>query len=453
MTAPTSQPGQRPVRRPQELVLAATVGLVLADSSIVTLALPEILRQFDTTVLGVSWVLTAFNLVLAAAMLPAARFALRGNPAAAWGLGLATFAAASLACALAPSIAVLIVARCVQALGGAAVIAGAIEAIAGGRGSHQLAAPVWGAAGMIGLAIGPAVGGALTEVLSWEAIFALQVPVVLVLPVALRIARRHAIETGPEGRLDLAPEVALGLLSAGLTGALFLLVVMLTEGWRHTPLEAAVIVSLMPLATLATSAVARRRGALTAAGAVLMAGGLAALGLVPEADWTWTLAPQALVGVGLAMALPGLTERALAARDPRGRRAAGTIAARHTGIVIGLVLLTPVFSAELDDQERAAERSGTALLLDADLAPATKVELGAAIAERLERAGGRLPRLDPAFRRVDAQPGSQRELERLEASMNEEIQKAATAAFSLSFLLAGALALAALVPIFWRRPA
>lgn len=450
MTAPTSERQIGP--RSHELVLAATVGLVLADSSVVTLALPEILRRFDTSVLGVSWVLTAFNLVLAAAMLPAARLVLRGNPAAAWGAGLVAFAAASLACSLAPSIAALIAARCVQALGGAAVIAGAIEVIAGGRGSHQRAAPVWGVAGMIGLAVGPAVGGALTELLSWEAIFALQVPVVLALPVVLRARPRHAIEAGPEGRLDLAPEVALGLLSAGLTGALFLLVVMLTEGWRHTPLEAAVIVSVMPVATLATRAVAHRLGAVTAAGAVLMAGGLAALGLIPEASWTWTVAPQALVGIGIAMALPGLTERALAARDPRGRRAAGTIAARHAGIVIGLVLLTPVFSAELDDQERAAEQSGTALLLDADLAPATKIELGAAIGERLERAGGRLPRLDPAFREVDAQPGSRQELQRLEAGMNEEIEKAATAAFSLSFLLAGALALLALVPIFWRRP-
>ena len=54
---------------------AGTLGLVLADSSIVTLALPEMLRRFETTVLGVSWVLTAFNIVLALAVLPAARLA------------------------------------------------------------------------------------------------------------------------------------------------------------------------------------------------------------------------------------------------------------------------------------------------------------------------------------------------------------------------------------------
>jgi MFS family permease len=104
---------------------AGTLGVVLADSSIVTLALPEILREYDTTVFGVSWVLTSFNLVLAAGMLPAAAIAQRAAGRT-WALGLVAFGAASLACAAAPSIEALVAARCVQGLGGAAVIAGAI---------------------------------------------------------------------------------------------------------------------------------------------------------------------------------------------------------------------------------------------------------------------------------------------------------------------------------------
>ena len=95
-------------------MVAATVGLVLADSSVVTLALPEILRDFDASVLSVSRVLTAFNLVLAAAILPAARVVLRTNPAAGWAVGLVMFAAASLGCVLAPSVAVLTGARSAQ---------------------------------------------------------------------------------------------------------------------------------------------------------------------------------------------------------------------------------------------------------------------------------------------------------------------------------------------------
>jgi hypothetical protein len=81
MSAPSPDRGAegRAPQRSHELLLAATVGIVLAASSIVTLALPEVLRRFDTTVSGVSWVLTVFNVVLAAAILPAARVVSR-NP-------------------------------------------------------------------------------------------------------------------------------------------------------------------------------------------------------------------------------------------------------------------------------------------------------------------------------------------------------------------------------------
>ncbi len=177
---------------PKELVWAATVGLVLADSSVVTLALPDVLREFDATVFGVSWVLTAYNIVLAAAILPAARLA-RRSPAQTWAAGLVVFGLASLACALSPSAAALIVARCVQALGGAAVLAGAIELLARSRGSHRAAVGLWGVAGTIGLAVGPAVGGALTEAFSWQSIFLLQAPLILLVPLALR-----APDVGPE---------------------------------------------------------------------------------------------------------------------------------------------------------------------------------------------------------------------------------------------------------------
>jgi MFS family permease len=447
--------------RVRERVWAVMVGLVLADSSVVTLALPDILRAFDTTVFGVSWVLTAFNLVLAVAILPVSRLARRAAPRV-WTAGLVLFASASLVCAGAPSIGILIAARCAQALGGAAVMASAIELLAGTRSSHRKAAPAWGTAGIVGLAVGPAAGGLLTEVFSWEAIFLIQLPVLLAVPVAAgRFSR--AVEPGPASRIDPAPEVALGLLSAGLTGALFLLVIMLIEGWRNSPLEAAAIVSVVPAATLAARVLASRAGhsgrflasggALVASGAILVAGGLAALGLLPGAAAGWTFAPQLLIGAGIALALPGLTERALSVHDPGGGRAAATIAARHAGIVLGILLLTPIFSDQLTEQHRAAQRSGTAFLLDAQLPAKTKIALARAIGERIKRADGRLPDLSPAFRQVAAPADAGREYRRLETKLDEEVEKAATHAFSESFLLAGALALAALVPIGvgWRR--
>src|SRR5829696_8117336 len=157
---------------------AFAVALVLADSSAVTLALPEILDAFDASVSGVSWVLVSFNLALAAAALPAAALAVR-RPSATLGAGLLAFAAAGAACALAPSLAVLVAARALQGVSGAAVVAGAFTCMLAER-PRDAAVANWAAAGLLGAVVGPAAGGLLTEALSWEAMFAVQVPLALV---------------------------------------------------------------------------------------------------------------------------------------------------------------------------------------------------------------------------------------------------------------------------------
>ncbi len=434
--------------RAREIALAASVGVVLADSSIVTLGLPDVLREFDGTVVGVSWVLTAFNLALAAAILPAVRLG-RRDPGRGWALGLAGFSTASLTCALAPSEAALIGARVLQALGGAVTVACAIEGLARLRGSHQRAAPVWGAAGTIGISIGPAAGGVLTELLSWQAIFLVQVPLLLAVPLAITARHGHA-EPGPEGEPDLRPEIALGLVSAGLTAALFLLVILLTEGWALSPLAAAATVSAIPLAAFAARWLIRHAGppiSAALAGGLAIAGGLAALGVLPGASWALTLQPQILIGVGLALALPVLTIAAVGGRDPDGARAGSTIAARHIGIVIGIVLLAPLLSSQLDSQRDRAQEASTALLLDANLAPDTKVAVAGAVAGQIDHADGRLPQIGPAFDEVEPPEGSEAEFAALESGIQDQIERAATNAFSLPFLGAAAFALLALIPI------
>ena len=88
-----------------------------------------------------------------------------------------------------------------------------------------------------------------------------------------------------------------------------------------------------------------------------MAGGLAALGLLPHAGWGWTIAPQLLVGAGLGLTVTTLTEQALTRRSPQAVHGGWTIASRHAGIVIGLLVLTPVFTHALArNQEEANER-------------------------------------------------------------------------------------------------
>src|ERR1700759_2794079 len=118
--------------KPRTWILTAAAGLVLADASIVTLALPALLRTFDTTVIGVAAVIGVYTIVLAAALLPAERIvrARRSRPTAAAGFLL--FAAASVLCAVSNDLTLLLVARAIQALGGAAALVAAFELIKGG---------------------------------------------------------------------------------------------------------------------------------------------------------------------------------------------------------------------------------------------------------------------------------------------------------------------------------
>jgi hypothetical protein len=183
------------------------------------------------------------------------------------------------------------------------------------------------------------------------------------------------------------------------------------------------------------------------AGGLAIAGGLAALGVLPGASWALTLQPQILIGVGLALALPVLTLAAVGGRDPEGTRAAATIAARHAGIVLGIVILAPVLSAQLDSQRDRAQESSTALLLDAPLPPDTKVSLAEAIAGQIEAADGKLPQVGPAFDSVTPPEGTESDYDKLESDIQDQIERAATNAFSLPFLGAAAFALLAPIPI------
>jgi MFS family permease len=448
------------VRRAAMPLLALTVGFVLADSAIVTLALPEILRRLGGTVPQVAWVLIAFNLVLALVVVPAAWVCWHRDPVPLCAAGIAVFAGASAACALAGSMPVLITARCVQALGGAFALVGCLELLVARIGERRGIA-WWIAAGVIGTAVGPVAGGLLTETISWRAIFIVQVPVaVFAVPAALTArggavrrgaARRGAAQPAEMQRPAVAPNVSLVLLSAALTAALFLLVLLLVEGWRRSPAIAALAVSVVPVAAFVATPLARRFRAAPraeiAAGCLLVAGGLAALALLPSAHLAWTIAPQALIGLGLGLSLDRLTVDALRDRSPRVMHAGWTIGARHAGVVLGLAILTPVFTADLRNAQVPAQEAITALVLDAPLSADNKIALARGLSDQLTREHGRVPDLHPAFARLELAPADRPAAEQLERNLNAQLERAATQAFHNSFLIAAGLALLALVPM------
>jgi MFS family permease len=447
--------------RPRLAALALAVGLVLADSSIVVLALPDIYRELDTSVAGVTWVLVSFNLVMALAAVPAAHLARRIGPGRAAAVGLAVFAGAGLACGLANELGTLIAARCVQALGGAAAVTAVLELLPATVGSERRAVAVWATAGATGAALGPAVGGLLTDLVSWQSIFIVQAPLAIAAGVPVLAVARHeastaivAAELRRIGRPHLLANLALALVSAAIAAALFLLVLLLIEGWRLTPIGAAIVVSAMPLAALIGARLGPGAGdarARAAAGAILVAGGLGGLALLPSAEVALTLPPQILVGVGLALVLSALTETALLGRAPQAIHGGWTISARHAGVAIGLIMLTPVFTHDIAQQRRDAIDAGTAVILDSQAPALLKLELAQRIEDRLEAERGKVPTIGPAFEPLPEDPGDRAAVVELREELQDQLDRGATHAFSPSFGVGALIALLSLIPIGMAR--
>ena len=160
----------------------------------------------------------------------------------------------------------LLAARCVQAVGGAAAVCASLELLPSVVGSERRAATVWAASGALGAALGPGIGGLLTELISWQSIFLVQVPVALAAAPCCSArpgssarasgsrpssSARRAARTSPAN-------AALALISAALAAALFLVVLLLIEGWRLSPIAAAAAVTVMPLCALAAAPLAAR---------------------------------------------------------------------------------------------------------------------------------------------------------------------------------------------------
>jgi hypothetical protein len=160
-----------------------------------------------------------------------------------------------------------------------------------------------------------------------------------------------------------------------------------------------------------------------------------------------TLPPQLLVGVGLALVLSALTETALAGRAPQAIHGGWTISARHAGVAIGLIVLTPVFTNDIAAQRHDAIDAGTAVVLDSRVDPLLKLDLAQRIEDRLESERGKVPTLGSAFEPLPEDPEDRAEVVELREELQDQLDRGATHAFSPSFGVGALLALLALIPI------
>jgi EmrB/QacA subfamily drug resistance transporter len=176
------QPPQLSSRRRLAILAICCMSLLIVamDNTIVNVALPSIRRDLHAPLSGLQWTIDAYVIVIASLLLLAGSTADRIGRRRTFQVGLLLFVAGSLLCSLAPSLGWLIAARALQGVGGSMLNPVAMSIITNvftERRERARAIGVWGAVVGISLALGPVVGGALTESVGWRAIFWINVPI------------------------------------------------------------------------------------------------------------------------------------------------------------------------------------------------------------------------------------------------------------------------------------
>ena len=217
-------------------VVLATFMLLL-DITVVNTALPKLEKGLGASFTDLQWVIDIYSLALATVVLTAGALADRFGRRRAFIAGLVVFSAASLACGLAPSADFLIAARAVQGIGGAIMFAISLALVAqefpSGR-ERGTAMAIYGATIGVAVAVGPLVGGALTQSLGWASVFFLNVPIGAV---ALAITFVNVAESrDPNAQRPDWPGVA--TFSAALFMLVFALLRGNAEGWGSTTIVA-----------------------------------------------------------------------------------------------------------------------------------------------------------------------------------------------------------------------
>ena len=233
-------------------VTLAVVGLGLfmafLDVSIVIVSLPAMMRDLGVGISEISWVLNAYNLVFATALVVGGRLADQFGRRLTYVSGVVGFVTLSAACALAPSAGWLVAFRAVQGLAGAALVPATLALVVAEFPKERLGAGLgaWGAIGAFAAALGPSLGGGITEWASWRWIFWVNLPVG-VLAVALSAAFLAESRDSAAGRrVDV-----LGVLT--LSTGLFMLTLALIEGHGWGWVSGGVL-SLLAGGTLAVAA-------------------------------------------------------------------------------------------------------------------------------------------------------------------------------------------------------
>jgi EmrB/QacA subfamily drug resistance transporter len=220
-----------PAARTKTLVLVAAIlgtTVVTVDSTVVNVALPSIADDLGGGLAGQQWTSNAYLLTLGSLLLIGGSLGDIFGERRVFALGVLTFGATSLVCALAPTIEVLVIGRALQGVAGALLTPAALAVIVATFPPDERGKAIgaWTAWGGIGTVVGPLVGGQLVDAASWRWIFAINLPIVLVtMTLIMRVVGR---DRDPDARVDVIGAL---LCALGLAGITFGLIEQPLHGW------------------------------------------------------------------------------------------------------------------------------------------------------------------------------------------------------------------------------
>jgi EmrB/QacA subfamily drug resistance transporter len=216
--------------------------MIMLDNTVVNVALPSMAQDLGVGLSELEWIVTGYALTFASVMLTGGKLADLFGRRLIFVVGLVIFTGSSLACGLAESENLLIGARIAQGVGAALMNPATLSIIAATFPPHQrgMAIGIWAGVSALALAIGPLVGGLLTQHLSWNWIFFVNVPVGILGIVASFVLIKESKDESAEQRLDLP-----GLLTSGigLFAFTYALIEANTYGWTSGRIVGAFVVA------------------------------------------------------------------------------------------------------------------------------------------------------------------------------------------------------------------
>lgn len=215
--------GRRPNERITVFATSAAFFMIILDTSIVNLALPQIGADLASSLVGLQWIVDGYALVFASLLLSAGSLGDRFGAKRVFMTGLAAFTLASALCAASPTLSTLQISRVLQGVGAALLLPTSLALL-----NHAIADPgrrtraisAWASAGALGIALGPVLGGVLVEAFGWRSIFAVNLPVGLA---GLWLTWRHLPES-PRSVVRSLDPIGQGLVITALAALTYALI-------------------------------------------------------------------------------------------------------------------------------------------------------------------------------------------------------------------------------------